>query len=108
MRRGILIAAVMMALSLRGSAATPHLVWFCPGPGTLDYIRLFEHPEEWRRARDLVDVFKFYQQHTQRTNLSFAPNTYTSLSNANAFRLVKTWGKKLAIEVGVVKDAYCA
>jgi hypothetical protein len=69
---------------------------------------LFEHPEEWRRARDLVDVFKFYQQHTERTNLAFAPNTYTALSNANAFRLLKSWGKKIAIEVGVVKDFYCA
>src|SRR4051812_32434470 len=108
MRRAILITIVLLALSLRGSAATPHLIWFCPGPGTLDYIRLFEHPEEWRRARDLVDVFKFYQQHTQPTNLAFAPNTYAALANANAFRMVKSWGKKLALELGVVKDFVCA
>src|SRR3982751_2299494 len=101
MRRAILITIVLMALSLRGSAATPHLIWFCPGPRTLDYIRLFEHPEEWRRARDLVGVFKFYQQHTQPTNLAFAPNTYAALANANAFRLVKSWGQKLALELGL-------
>ena len=40
-------------------------VWFCPGPGTVDYIRLFERPEEWAHVRQFVSVFKFYQQHTQ-------------------------------------------
>ena len=107
MRRALLISAVVAVLSLSGSAATPHQIWFCPGPGTVDFRRLFEHPEEWRRARDLVDVFKFYQQHTQATNPAFAPNTYQALVNANAFRMIKSWKKKLALEVGVVKDFYC-
>jgi len=107
MRPGLLIGVLVAALSLSGSAATPHQIWFCPGPGTLDFIRLFDRPNEWRRARDVIDVFKFYQQHTQSTNPAFAPNTYQALSNANAFRMIKSWGKKLAIEVGVVKDFYC-
>lgn len=108
MRRVVVSAVLIALLSLSGSGATdPHQLWFCPGPGTLDYIRLFERPEEWPHARALVDVFKFYQGHTQPTNIVFAPNTYPALVNANAFRTVKNWGKKLAIEVGVVKDFYC-
>ena len=107
MARVVLATLLALLLVAPPRAATPHLIWFCPGPGTLDYLRLFEHPEEWRRAREIVDVFKFYQGHTQPTNPVFAPNTYPALVRANAFRTVKTWGKKLAIEVGVVKEFYC-
>jgi hypothetical protein len=90
----------------RGAAASDR-IWFSPGPGTIDYIRLFEHPEEWAHARQLFSVFKFYQGHTQATNLAFAPNTYDALVRAGAFRRLATWGKKIALEVGAVKPFYC-
>lgn len=81
---------------------------FAPGPGTLDYLRLFEHPEEWERARQLTSVFKFYQQHTQTPAPSIVgPNTYDALARAGAFRTLKQWGKKVALEVGAVKEFYC-
>jgi hypothetical protein len=105
----LLLPALVVSLTLSGRAATPvpDRLWFCPGPGTLDYIRLFEHPEEWRHARQLMQVFKFYQGHTQPSNAVFAPNTYEALARAGAFRTLKTLGKKVAIEVGAVKTFYC-
>lgn len=83
-------------------------IWFSPGPGTLDLIRLFEQPGEWRRARTLTSVFKFYQQHTQTPAPDIVgPNTYEALARAGAFRTLKQWGMRIALEAGAVKDFYC-
>jgi hypothetical protein len=106
----VLLAALLLSLSVTVSHAAPDpdRVWFCPGPGTIDFVRLFEHPEEWAHARQLVSVFKFYQQHTQTPAPSIVgPNTYAALARAGVFRTLKNWGKKTAIEVGAVKDFYC-
>jgi hypothetical protein len=105
------LAAALLVLSLRG-AAQPGVggdrFWFAPSPGSLDYQRLFERPEEWARARQIVSVFKFYQQHTQTPAPAIVgPNTYDALARAGAFRLVTQWRKKIAIEAGAVKDFYC-
>ena len=90
------------------AAGNDERVWFAPGPGTLDFIRLFERPAEWRRARDLTSVFKFYQQHTQTPAPPLVgPNTYDALARAGVFRTLKQWGKKVALEVGAVKHFYC-
>ena len=105
------VAALFAAMLLAASpAAAPEddRVWFAPGPGTIDYIRLFERPAEWRRARDLVSVFKFYQQHTQTPAPSIVgPNSYDALTRAGAFRTLMQWGKGIALEVGAVKEFYC-
>lgn len=83
-------------------------VWFAPGPGTLDMLRLFEAPAEWPRARNTIDVFKFYQQHTARTAPAIVgPNSYEALARAGAFRTLTQWGKRIALEAGSVKDFYC-
>ena len=106
----VLVAALVLSVSLTGSGAAldQDRVWFCPGPGTIDYVRLFERPAEWAHARQLVSVFKFYQQHTQTpAPLIVGPNSYDSLARAGVFRTLKAWGKKTAIEVGAVKEFYC-
>jgi hypothetical protein len=106
----VLVATLMLSVSVtgRGAALNQDRVWFCPGPGTIDYVRLFERPAEWAHARQLVSVFKFYQQHTQTPAPSIVgPNTYDSLARAGVFRTLKTWGKKIAIEVGAVKEGFC-
>jgi len=83
-------------------------IWFSPGPGTLDYLRLFDHPEEWTRARSVVTVFKFYAQHTQTPAPSIVgPNTYDALVRADAFRKLTTWKIKTAVEAGSVKEFWC-
>jgi hypothetical protein len=114
MSRGLVAAlslaffAVTPAASPASSSAAADRVWFCPGPGTIDYIRLFQHPEEWPHARALVDVFKFYQGHTQTPAPSFfLPNSYDALASAGVFRTLTKWGKKIALEDGAVKEFYC-
>jgi hypothetical protein len=108
------LAAVALALALAvmrsgtSAATVQDRIWFSPGPGTIDLIRLFEQPDEWRRARALTSVFKFYQQHTQSPPPSIVgPNTYDALARAGAFRSLTRWGKKIALEVGSVKEFYC-
>ncbi len=111
--RACVAAAVVFSLLILGgtpsrAAAPTDRIWFAPGPGTLDYIRLFQNPEQWPHARQLFDVFKFYQQHTQTPPPSIVgPNSFTALANAGVFRTLNSWGKKTAIEVGAVKDFYC-
>ena len=83
-------------------------IWFSPNPGTLDMLRMFEHPEEWTAARRLVNVYNITQQHTFPTPDSIVgPNTYDALVRVDAFRKLVRWRKKLSIGVGAVKDFYC-
>jgi hypothetical protein len=106
----VLLAALLLSVPVTGSQAAPDQdrVWFCPGPGTIDFVRLFERPEEWTHARQLVSVFKFYQQHTQNPPpVIVGPNKYDSLARAGVFRTLKNWGKKTSIEVGAVKEGFC-
>lgn len=92
-----------------GQRPNPPLVWFTPGPGTLDMLRLFEEPGEWNTARERISVFKFYRSQLLDTgDPMVGPNTYDALRAADAFRkLAKTWRKRIAIEVAVVKDYSC-
>ena len=83
-------------------------IWFTPGPGTLDMRRLFEAPEEWPRARETIQVFKFYQQHTEPAASIVGPNTYDALALSGAFsKITRDWKKRIALEAGSVKDFYC-
>jgi hypothetical protein len=109
-----LITAVLGLLAFgalapdRSSPVAADRIWFCPGPGTLDYTRLFERPDEWAHARQIVNVFKFYQQHTQTPPPSIVgPDSFDALARAGAFQLLTKWGKKIAIEAGSVKEFYC-
>jgi hypothetical protein len=83
-------------------------IWFSPGPGTLDYLQLFENPEQWTRARSVISVFKFYAQHTQTpASATVGPNTYDALVRAGAFRKLSAWHIKTALEAGSVKEFWC-
>jgi hypothetical protein len=95
----------LVAIDLR---AFHDRIWFTPGPGTLDMRRLFEVPDEWPRAREAIQVFKFYQQHTEPAASIVGPNTYDALVHSNAFsKVTRDWKKRLALEAGSVKDFYC-
>lgn len=107
-RGALLIVALLACVSLDGRAQTTPRIWFCPGPGTLDYVRLFQSPQEWAHARRFVSVFKFYQQHTQTPPPDIVgPNTYDAFAGAGVFRQLKQWRIETAIEVGSVKEFYC-
>lgn len=83
-------------------------IWFSPNPGTLDMLRMFDHPEEWTHARQLMNVYNVTQQHTYATPVPIVgPNSYDALVRVDAFRKLVRWGKKLSIGVGAVKEFYC-
>lgn len=111
--RVITVAASTVVLSTAPVAQTPSTViadriWFSPSPGSIDYLDLFNRPEEWPLARQLISVFKIYQQHTQTPAPDLVgPNSYDALARAGAFRKLADWKKKLAIEAGSVKEFYC-
>ena len=112
MQRLTTLVAIILWLAISRGAAAPapptDRIWFAPGPGTIDYTSLFTHPEEWPHARDLFDVFKFYQQHTQTPAAAIVgPNSYDALVRAGAFQTLTQWKKKIALEAGSVKDFYC-
>ncbi len=113
MRRAVLswcLVAALVILAGYDARAQTHAprVWFCPGPGTLDYTRLFEHPEEWPRARRLTSVFKFYQQHTLTPpDRIVGPDSYDAFVRAGAFQKLRDWHIETAIEVASVKEFFC-
>ncbi|HVL66517.1 MAG TPA: hypothetical protein VM364_04555 [Vicinamibacterales bacterium] len=111
---GVALAALLVASAPPLPAAQTDLrllrdrIWFTPAPGSLDLQRMFEAPQEWRRALDTIQVFKFYQQHTEGASPSVGPNRYDALARAGAFaRLTRDWGKRIALEAGAVKEFYC-
>jgi hypothetical protein len=112
LRLTLCAAAVAAMLPVRSAAQSPDTsldrIWFAPGPGTLDYLQLFEHPEEWTYARRVVRVFKFYQGHLLTSAPpNVGPNTYEALVQVDAFRRLHDWGIKIGLENGSVKEFYC-
>jgi hypothetical protein len=109
-----LVAAMVAAALLstappaQSASAASDRLWFAPSPGSIDYLDLFTHPDQWPQARQLISVFKFYQQHTQTPAPPLVgANTYDAFVRAGAFRLLASWNKKIAIEAGAVKAFYC-
>jgi hypothetical protein len=107
----VTLAGIFAAIPSRAHSALPvsaDRIWFSPGPGTLDYLQLFDNPEQWTRARSVVSVFKFYAQHTQTpASATVGPNSYDAFVRAGAFRKLTTWKIKTALEAGSVKEFWC-
>jgi hypothetical protein len=107
----VALTGLFAAIPSRGNSALPvsaDRIWFSPGPGTLDFLQLFENAEQWARARSVVSVFKFYAQHTQTpAPATVGPNTYDALVRAGAFRKLVGWKIKTALEAGAVKEFWC-
>jgi hypothetical protein len=104
----LVLTALAISISADTLPVSANRIWFAPVPGALDYLRLFERPEEWTRARSIVTVFKFYQQHTQTPAPAIVgPNTYDALVRAGAFRKLREWRVKTSLEVGAVKEFWC-
>jgi hypothetical protein len=103
----VLVGCALLLPTLR-AAAPADRIWYVPNPGAIDLIRMFEHPEEWTHARQLVDVFQFTEQHTHVPPDSIVgPNSFDALSRAGVFSKLTQWGKHIAIGVGAVKEFYC-
>ena len=110
--RGFFVALILStALTVTVAAPLPFpadRIWFTPGPGTIDMLRLFEAPDEWAGARQTIDVFKFYQGQTlTAATPGDGPNRYDAFVRVDAFRKLLRWGIRIALEVGAVKERYC-
>jgi hypothetical protein len=109
----VLVALLSAAVLTPQAAPSPKAVaadriWFSPNPGTLDLLRMFDQPDEWKRARALVQVYNFTGQHTfSEPPPIVGPNSYEALVRVDAFRKLRRWGKKISIGVGSVKEGYC-
>jgi hypothetical protein len=107
-----IVAAATLATVSTGAQSPPRVandrIWFSPNPGTLDLLRMFDHPEEWVHTRSLMSVFNFTQQHTLAVPVPIVgPNSYDALVGVDAFRKLRQWGKKISLGVGAVKEFYC-
>jgi hypothetical protein len=81
------------------------LVWFCPNGGSLDFVDLFEKPDQWAVARGKIDVFKFYLypliHTTPEARTGFGNNLWPQFQKTKAIAKLREWDIDIAIEKGV-------
>jgi hypothetical protein len=94
---GILIV-VLSGVVASASARPPVQVWLAPDNDTPDLLDLFRRPDLWNRARSQISVLKLGPQQLGGGNPKKI-NTLADLTRVDAFRLLRTWGIKLALEV---------
>jgi len=82
-------------------------VWYAPGDETPDYVDMFTHPERWSRARSQISVFGLGPPAAMGANRS-GINTSMDLARVDAFRLLRSWGLKVALGVPAVKEWDCS
>lgn len=92
-----LAALVLPAPCAMAQVAKKPAVWMAP-PGAQDgkcWRELFEHPEEWKETRALIDVLFYAGQNLDRQFSDDELKTW--------FGQLKEWKLKLGLEVGAVK-----
>ena len=100
----LLFAQVVIA---RAAPAAPPEVWFMSAGQSPDLTDLFTRPAEWAKARQSVNVFAFGPGHLTPAREG-QPSLYSELVSVGAFRLIKSWGMKISIEVPALKEWDCA
>jgi hypothetical protein len=98
-----------LTLTLTGCAHSPQ-VWFTPNIGSPDMLDLFEHPEEWPKARSEIQVFGFYAGQLVPDELACpncGPNRIENLRRVSAFARLAQWGISTYIEAPAVKPWDC-
>ena len=88
----------------RGTPTPPVQVWFSPNNDTADR-QLFRHPELWGKARSQISVLKRLKQVDGRGTRQ--TNSLSALTDVDAFRVLRLWGIKLAIEAPAIKKWDC-
>src|ERR1700761_2397564 len=98
----LLIAALLLVASLTAAhAQTPKpkpTLWISP-PGQdkgKAFRDLFEHPDDWKETRAMVDVLF-------ATDLGFQRN-YSDEELTRWFGQMRDWNLKFAMEVGAIKE----
>lgn len=104
---GRVLSAIVIILAMLTSPAAARMeVWFSPDNDTPDLIDLFRNPHAWDKARAEISVIKFGPQQVGDDSATHK-NTYKDLVGVNAFRLLQSWGIKVAIEVPAIKEWDC-
>ena len=83
----------------RSSPRTPSAadrIWFSPNPGTMDMLRMFEHPDEWAHARAADGRLQRHAAAHVRDRASpiVGPNAYDALVRVDAFRKLVQLGQE--------------
>jgi len=93
------------------SVTEGYQVWFNPCIATSDYLQLFSNPALWPSSRNKVNVFKVFEQSLLPGCGICGPapgNNLTGYGDTHALALLKSWGKVLAVELGVIKPWDCS
>lgn len=83
-------------------------VWYAPNMGSVDFLGLFSQPESWEKARERVDVFKFYGNSVWGFPYDIGgANVLDAFVDVAAFQRLHDWGIAVALELGVIKFFAC-
>ena len=103
---GLVLACSALMSSLAQAAPASHVqVWFAPDNDTPDLVDLFRQPQLWRDARSAVSVLKLGPQQVDGRS---GKNSLSELTEVGAFRMLQSWGIKLAIEAPAIKEWDCS
>ena len=94
----VVIVLLLQSIVLAADPAENKEVWM--GPPAMDGGRclreLFEHPDEWRETRELVDVLQYADHMIQKQ--------FSDDELREWLPKLKQWNLKLALEVGAIKE----
>jgi transposase len=88
------------------TAQRPLSVWFMPAGNSPDIGDLFTSPNEWARARALVDAFMFSPGQLTASREGH-PSLLSDLTKVGAFRQLNNWRIPTAIEAPALKEWDC-
>jgi hypothetical protein len=100
--------SLFLALFLCSCARGPQ-VWYTPNIGSADMVDLFEHPEQWPRARSHTHFFGFYARQLLPAGScsSCGRNSLDNFRRVDAFTRLAEWGIDAYVEAPAIKAEDC-
>ena len=98
--RELRVSLLLLLFASPLANATP-IVWYTSDGGATDFLDLFRQPPLWQNVRPQVNVYKFYLQQLSDSS------SLASLSSANAFGMLSSYGVKTAVEAPAIKEWDC-
>ena len=90
--------------SLSGRFSARQFIVRC---GTSDFLDLFRQPQLWSSARPKISVLKLGPQQVDGRRRA-TKNSFDELSTVGAFRMLRSWDIRLAIEAPAIKKWDCS
>ena len=104
----MLLGAVLLAnVTVPAKSAPGTQVWFAPDNDSADFLDLFRQPGKWSQTRSTISVVKFGPQQIDGREAR-TKNSFAELTGVDAFRKLRSWGLKLAIEAPAIKKWDCS